>query len=254
MIRMAKDVSGNRVWIENADSEASVYYCEECGCRLIPKNKGNIKAHHYAHKIDADSTDVQRSCAEYNSVNGMTEWHSSWQEMFPEECREVVFKNETLGMTRRADVYLEKYKTFIEFQESALDEEVFAGRNLFYKSMGLKVVWLFDFNRISNRVDYLFPDEYDDYIERMVRSGESRDKKKRYVYRIDKTTYINTFGYWKPQKQDDVKIHFELCNSKGTAFYRSIVMVSGDLSREYIPTVNLFTIQSVFPNCPGMIK
>lgn len=46
----AKNSFGRLVHIEEADTE-SIYYCPQCNNEMTPK-KGNINAHHFAHKIE----------------------------------------------------------------------------------------------------------------------------------------------------------------------------------------------------------
>ena len=48
MILFALDLAGNRIYIENAHAGIT-YLCEECGTRLMAKNKGSERQHHYAH-------------------------------------------------------------------------------------------------------------------------------------------------------------------------------------------------------------
>ena len=78
----------------------------------------------------------------------MSEWHFSWQEKFPEECREVVV--EYNGVKHRADILINN--TVIEFQHSPITAEEIKRRNDFYIACGYNVVWVFDAtNQIKNR-------------------------------------------------------------------------------------------------------
>ncbi|MEH1887894.1 MAG: competence protein CoiA family protein [Nostoc sp.] len=98
--------------------------CPCCGNPVIP-NCGPIKIHHWSHKNlkDCDSW--------YEPI---TEWHINWQNLFPEECREVVMGN------HRADVV---YKSCVlEFQHSFISADNIKEREAFYKNM----TWVFDFS------------------------------------------------------------------------------------------------------------
>lgn len=84
----------------------------------------------------------------------MSEWHLSWQENFPEDCREVVVEKD--GIKHRADVLINN--TVIEFQHSSITSEEIAKRNNFYMSCGYHVIWVFDAegyikNSVSGSID-----------------------------------------------------------------------------------------------------
>lgn len=131
-MRVALDINGNRIHIDDSHVKEQ-YFCPVCGEELIIK-KGQIKVHHFAHKANSYCNDGWH----YD----MSDWHSSWQDKFPLETQEVVRKHN--GKTHRADVLIENIKTVIEFQHSPLSPEEFVDRTVFYKSLGYKVVWLFD--------------------------------------------------------------------------------------------------------------
>jgi hypothetical protein len=79
----------------------------------------------------------------------MTEWHLSWQGLFPEECREVVI--EEGGQRHRADVYLPESKTVIEFQHSPMASREFEERNAFYMARGRRLIWVYDVTAASEK-------------------------------------------------------------------------------------------------------
>lgn len=111
------------------------YYCPYCGAPLTVK-KGDIRKHHFAHKIGH----LCRDEWERNGIYDKSEWHYNWQDQFPLENQEISL---TLGSTKhRADVVIDR--TVIEFQHSILRKEDFDNRNNFYFNLGYKVVWLFD--------------------------------------------------------------------------------------------------------------
>ena len=127
----AIDELGNKVSIMNAEY-GKTYYCPICHEKLTVKKKGKGKAPHFAHKPDSDCTDW----------GDMSEWHLSWQEKFPEECREVVLEKN--GERHRADVCIKDMNLVIEFQHSPISNEEFSKRNCFYISCGYQLVWVFD--------------------------------------------------------------------------------------------------------------
>lgn len=126
-----------KVHIQNASS-VQKYFCPICSEELSVK-KGELKAHHFAHKSNSNCTDKWH----YD----MSEWHYEWQNQFPLENQEVVF--EVNGQKHRADVFISN--TVIEFQHSNISKNEFEDRNNFYRSLGYKVIWVFDV--ISDYVD-----------------------------------------------------------------------------------------------------
>ena len=131
-MRIALDKNGNRVHIDSA-KVGEEYFCPSCGSGLILR-KGDIRIHHFAHKINC-------ICADSWHYD-MTDWHHNWQSLFPVECQEVI--KSLGGEKHRADVLIEETKTVIEFQHSPLSSTEFEARNEFYNKLGYKVVWIFD--------------------------------------------------------------------------------------------------------------
>lgn len=124
------DETGIRTNIDEAE-KGKQYYCPLCNGELIQK-LGDIRKHHYAHKSGVENCDGWH----YDT----TEWHTNWQKLFPEECREVV---KTAGNEKhRADVLIGN--VVIEFQHSSLSPEEFEERNGFYTELGYIVIWVFD--------------------------------------------------------------------------------------------------------------
>ena len=105
------------------------YFCPICNGK-VRLRVGDINTAHFSH-IHACSDDF---------THDMSEWHKSWQMLFPLKNREVVISNG--NETHRADVLC--YGTVIEFQHSPISESEFWRRNDFYTSAGYKVVWIFD--------------------------------------------------------------------------------------------------------------
>lgn len=138
---IALNKNKERVHISNIHDNEN-YYCPICSESLIIR-KGNTNAHHFAHKNNSDC--VNRDGWHYD----MSDWHYDWQNQFPVDNQEIVFKNN--GKIHRADVFINS--TVIEFQHSPITESEFNDRNIFYKDLGYKVVWIFD--AIERDIEYL---------------------------------------------------------------------------------------------------
>ncbi len=132
---VAYDKDGNRIYA-NSEERYKECFCPECGRPLIHK-KGEIKAPHFAHKVDAN-------CPYGADKDSKSEWHIHMQELFPPESLEVRFKDVNTGELHIADVYLEQSKTVIEFQHSPISAEEFRSRTLFHANNGRRIVWVFD--------------------------------------------------------------------------------------------------------------
>ena len=115
------------------------YFCPVCKQPLVTK-KGQIKIHHFAHAIGYN-------CKDNWHYEEMSEWHLYWQNLFPEKCREVVMEHD--GSIHRADVFVND--VVIEFQHSSMLNTEFDERNMFYNSLGYKVIWVFDFEEESSQ-------------------------------------------------------------------------------------------------------
>lgn len=113
--------------------ENDKYYCPICNEEVI-KRKGIINAHHFAHK--SNSQCLEKDGWHYD----MSDWHYDWQNQFPVESQEIVFKFD--NKIHRADVLIND--TVLEFQHSPITEEEFNDRNKFYNNLGYKVIWIFD--------------------------------------------------------------------------------------------------------------
>ncbi len=172
----AVDEDGVRTYIDNAEQDNG-YYCPLCKGSLIMK-MGTDRAHHFAHRsgLECDSWHYD-----------MSEWHKSWQEKFPEECREQVV--EVNGIVHRADVLVKK--TVVEFQHSNITKEEFEERNEFYQNAGYKVVWLFDIR--------------DKYQTDQIALSNEKD----HLYKWKWAS--NVFDDYEPENQD-VKVFFQFCD------------------------------------------
>ncbi|MGL5329247.1 MAG: competence protein CoiA [Peptostreptococcaceae bacterium] len=121
---IALDKDNNRITIDKA-SKDDKYYCPLCGSELIPK-MGKVNKHHFAHK-DTKNCDTW---------SDMSEWHREWQELFPEDNREVVIEN------HRADILKDNW--VVEFQHSPISQDELNKRIDFYTRNNKKLIFLFD--------------------------------------------------------------------------------------------------------------
>lgn len=126
---------GKRITIHNA-KKGNSYYCPFCKCQLIVR-KGEIRAPHFAHKSEAGGE--SRYCA-FDGYSSMTDWHFTWQNLFPEENIEIIREKD--GKRHIADILLNN--VVIEFQHSNIAIEEFRERNEFFTSLGYIVIWVFD--------------------------------------------------------------------------------------------------------------
>ena len=146
----ANGKNGIRVSIDFAE-KGQPYCCPYCGGALIVKRGEKIPAY-FSHKPNAD-------CDIYYSRNaGMGIWHKRMQEMFPEDCREIVVHSDDKSKIRIADVLVGCYakNIIIEFQQSKISSREFRERTLFFlnnnrkESFGdrklNKVIWVFNFS------------------------------------------------------------------------------------------------------------
>lgn len=126
---VATNQFGKRVFAHKDLSRDTAYYCPICNSE-VRLRAGDHNEPHFAHI---------HSCTD-DFTYDMSEWHRTWQELFPLKNREVVIRygNEV----HRADVLC--YGTVIEFQHSPISEDEFTRRNNFYTAAGYKVVWIFD--------------------------------------------------------------------------------------------------------------
>lgn len=120
--------------IHISDSEKGKdYYCPICE-KSLSIRKGTVNAPHFAHKKNSNCT--EKDGWHYD----MSDWHYYWQNQFPIEAQEYIFKHN--NKIHRADVYIDKI--VFEFQHSPISESEFDDRNNFYNDLGFHVVWIFD--------------------------------------------------------------------------------------------------------------
>ena len=141
---IALNEKGERIHIDDAVRHGN-YHCQTCGSKVDVK-KGPQRMHHFSHSRNSE----RPNCDSWN--HDKTDWHRSWQNLFPIECQEVVMKNEE-GIRHIADVFTDE--KVVEFQHSPMSIEEFYKRNKFYTSLGKPIIWLFDVRSadIDNRWD-----------------------------------------------------------------------------------------------------
>lgn len=95
----------------------------------IVARKGDVRIHHFAHKNKCD--------CKYS--NGMTDWHSSWQDRVDKKYQEIRLIKD--GKLHIADVLINGH--IVEFQHSVISKEDVREREAFYSNYGT-LVWVFD--------------------------------------------------------------------------------------------------------------
>lgn len=126
---IALDKDGNRISAENA-VKGNKYFCPICREEVIVR-QGEFVVWHFAHKAGSDCDDWHYD---------MSDWHRDMQNLFPEECQEVVVEHN--GKKHRADVL--KNNVVLEFQHSPISAEEYMERNRFWTSAGYRLAWIFD--------------------------------------------------------------------------------------------------------------
>ena len=150
----ANDYNDNRIHIDDTQSN-NEYYCPYCGAPVITK-KGDVRQHHFAHKVSHACRDTWESNRSYD----ISPWHNEWQSCFPKDNQELKL---SLGETvHRADVVIDY--TVVEFQHSILSPDNFDDRNNFYLNLGYKVVWLFDLSELFENGQLSFEKENSDLV------------------------------------------------------------------------------------------
>jgi hypothetical protein len=178
-MKYAIDKLGQRISILEA-KEDEEYYCPICHKNLLQR-RGRIKVYHFAHYPNSQ-------CIDHWHYD-MSLWHRLWQDRFPVTQQEIVFSDGQ--KTHRADVFLEKEKTVIEFQHSEISVQEFLDRNQFYNRLGYRVIWVFDLREEYERKTIGLLDEN-------VHNGK-------YFYSYPKRIF-SSFDY----KKQDVTLFFQI--------------------------------------------
>lgn len=126
-------LNGKRISAEEANkNDKSLYKCPCCNSDLIIK-QGEFKIWHFAHKSKND-------CSMW--FKPMTEWHKSWQMLFPNHNQEVIHICSKTNEKHIADIKTDN-GVIIEFQHSSISSKEIKSREDFY---GEKMIWVLDGN------------------------------------------------------------------------------------------------------------
>ena len=179
---IALDSDNKRISAKEAPKGAE-YRCSACG-EKVELRKGEVRIPHFAHWKNSECIDSWR--------HDMSEWHYTWQDMFPIDCQEIVVEND--GEKHRADVLIENHKIVIEFQHSRIKPEEFEERNTFYHKCGYHIIWLFDMSADFNDGKFVFREDSNCYIW----------KRPWTTFRVN----TNHSSYWQ-HNWNDVSVFFE---------------------------------------------
>lgn len=119
--------------------------CPICHSEVIAKC-GSKKIFHWAHKSLND-------CDPW--WENETEWHRNWKNQFPEECREISYKDSITNEVHRADIQTAT-GIVIEIQHSPMTDKERISREEFYKNM----IWVLDGSRFKKnfKTCHMLPD------------------------------------------------------------------------------------------------
>ena len=95
-MRYALDNEGNKIEVSSSGEKG---ICPGCGSNVYGRY-GMVNKEHWYHKV--------KNCD--NWYEPITEWHLNWQNIFPENYREIALKSET-GEIHIADIRLKNKMT-----------------------------------------------------------------------------------------------------------------------------------------------
>lgn len=152
-MRFALDDNGERVEIDSA-AEGGHYRCPLCHKDMIQR-RGEIRAHHYAHK-------QYDGCVDDWSYDE-SEWHDHWTKQFPNDNAEYILCHGTLK--HFADIYITERKLVVEFRSDYITRPDFDRRNSYFTATGNQVIWVFDlaeeYAKLLIQRDADLPDQYE---------------------------------------------------------------------------------------------
>lgn len=153
--------------------------CPCCNSEVI-SNCGDIKVNYWSHK-NKDNCD--------RWYEPMTEWHKSWQNLFPEKCREVQHKDLKTGERHIADVKIGN--TIFEFQHSSIGMEEVKKRTEFYTREN-NLVWVFDFTERESMFEFkkYYPHRVFEKINLYTYKLPKQSKKIEYLVSNENVTLI----------------------------------------------------------------
>lgn len=138
----ANDSSGYRTHINDVVSDEQ-YKCPACNREMI-KKRGNINAHHFAHKVG-------KHCDSWYTGK-LSPWHAKMQNLFDRKYQEKIIRLGDVKEFHIADIafQLDGKKYVIEFQHSTMSQTEFSKRTQFYIDCGYIIIWVFDFCHCRN--------------------------------------------------------------------------------------------------------
>ena len=183
----ANNIRGERIHIDSAEP-TDKYYCPACGDLMVQK-RGNINAHHFAHK----------SCKNCDPwyTGKLSNWHIRMQNHFKKSAQEVIIWNTQHTEYHIADIALQAGHTkyIIEFQHSVISQNEFITRSSFYMQCGYKLIWVFDFcendfseynfHQKNQKRILIADDKYPGNVIRLVWPGHDRIRFLDYIHLSD---------------------------------------------------------------------
>lgn len=128
---------------------------EEFHVNFVCDSKGHSGPYfrYYLSKKDYDALTPDRK-QRYDIVTNLehfaeSPWHREWKERVGTFCEdEKYIYNRKTGKYKRTDSFVNSQKICVEFQHSYIDND-YVARNNFYKALGLRIIWLFDYTMHS---------------------------------------------------------------------------------------------------------
>ncbi|WP_268225175.1 competence protein CoiA [Sinomicrobium oceani] len=116
-------------------------FCPICKNKVVGKIY-SIRINHWAHLVKSES-----DCDSW--YEPITEWHLNWQNLFPEENREVTITENNIS--HRADILLNN-ELVIEFQNSPIKIREVERRETFYNKNNRKLIWVLNGKSLAESV------------------------------------------------------------------------------------------------------
>lgn len=113
-------------------------FCPVCKNEVVGKIY-SIRINHWAHLVKSES-----DCDSW--YEPITEWHLNWQNLFPEQNREVTITENNIS--HRADILLNN-ELVIEFQNSPIKIREVERREAFYNKNDRKLIWVLNGNSLA---------------------------------------------------------------------------------------------------------
>lgn len=132
-MRYALNDNGSKIEVT---SSGEIGICPGCGSEVVGRF-GMVNEKHWSHKA--------KNCD--NWYEPITEWHLSWQNIFPEKYREISLKSST-GEIHIADIQL-KNKLVIEVQNSSIKIDEIISRENFYGKNNM--IWILNGETLTKK-------------------------------------------------------------------------------------------------------